>query len=278
MPELPEVEFGRKVAENALGGRQIVSVELAHDPIVFDGVPAAEFQRTLEGAKVVAVHRRGKHLWFELDRRPWPTFHFGMTGAFRVPDADPLVLEGSARSPDRRWPPRFAKIRMTSGDGRELAMTNARRLGRIRLREDPANEPPIGDLGFDPLTEMPRLPDFRARFARRRGILKGLLLDQTFAAGVGNWIADEVLYQARLDPRRRTSTLTDSEVRALHEALKKVVRRSVSVDADKDRFPASWLFHHRWGKGADARMRDGAQIRFLTIAGRTTAWVPSRQR
>ena len=105
-----------------------------------------------------------------------------------------------------------------------------------------------------------------------------MLLDQSFAAGVGNWIADEVLYQARLDPRRAANSLTPKEEKALHGALSRVIQRAVSVDADKTRFPRGWLFHVRWGKNVGAQTRAGEDIVFETIAGRTTAWVPSRQR
>ena len=109
-------------------------------------------------------------------------------------------------------------------------------------------------------------------------MLKGLLLDQGFAAGVGNWIADEVLYQAGLDPRRRAGELSDAERARLRLKLRHVVRTAVRADARKDRFPKSWLFHHRWGKNRDARTSRGELIEFLEIGGRTTAWVPSRQR
>ncbi len=278
MPELPEVEYGRKVAASVLQGRRIVDVHVDEDPIVVDGVAAVDVERAMRGAKVSAVGRRGKHLWLELDRRPWPTFHFGMTGAFRVPAEAPLILEGGAKTPDMTWPPRFTKIRLRTDRGAELAMTNARRLGRIRLGDDPAREPPIGDLGFDPLVEMPTLAEFRRRLGHRRGVLKAVMLDQTFAAGVGNWIADEVLYQAGLDPRRRIADLDPQEQRALHRHLKGVVNKAVAVDADSRRFPKTWLFHHRWGKNADARTSEGMPIEFVTIAGRTTAWVPDRQR
>ena len=277
MPELPEVEFGRKVAAAVVLDRRLVKVRVEDDPIVVDGVAAADVERAMHGARVVAVGRRGKHLWFELNRRPWPTFHFGMTGAFRVRDAAPLALESGPRIDDQ-WPPKFTKIWMRTDAGEELVMTNARRLGRIRLRDDPATEPPIGELGFDPLVEMPTWRDFQRRLGTRRGVLKALLLDQGFAAGIGNWIADEVLYQAGLDPRRRVVDLSLEEQKALHKWMKNVVRRAVSVDADKNRFPKRWLFHHRWGKNSEARTFDGEPIAFVTIAGRTTAWVPTRQR
>ena len=276
MPELAEVEFGRKVAHEVAVGRRVVDVWCDDDPIVFEGVTPDHMQACLRGRLVMDTARHGKHLWFVLDRRPWPLFHFGMTGAFRVPGALPLRLESSPKHLDQRWPPRFTKILLTFDDGGVLAMTSARRLARIRLRADPRAEPPLAGLGFDPYLEMPSEADFAARLAGRRGTLKGLLLDQGFAAGVGNWIADEVLYQAGLDPRRRADRLDGAEVRRLHAALAYVVQAAVQVDADKARFPSGWLFHQRWGKAEGAAV-EGEAIEHLTVAGRTTAWVPSRQ-
>ena len=97
-------------------------------------------------------------------------------------------------------------------------------------------------------------------------------------AGVGNWIADEVLYQARLDPRRPASSLSPQEVSRLRGRLRAVVRRAVDVEADAERFPRTWLFHHRWGRDPNARTAGGEPVAHLTLGGRTTAWVPSRQR
>lgn len=278
MPELPEVELGRKIAESAAVGRRVEKCKVDDDRIVFDGVAPRTVKKTLEGAEVVAVRRHGKHLWFELDQRPCALFHFGMTGAFRVPNATPLRLESSPKKLDTSWPPRFSKIHMTFDDGGELVMVNSRRLGRIRLRDDPKREPPISQLGFDPLLELPPLARFRDLLGRRSVTLKGLLLDQSFAAGVGNWIADEVLFQAALDPRRRVSSLAPDEQKRLRAKLKHVIDKAVSVDANKERFPKSWLFHHRWGKQDDARTSKGDPIEHLTVAGRTTAWVPAIQR
>ena len=104
------------------------------------------------------------------------------------------------------------------------------------------------------------------------------MLDQSFAAGVGNWIADEVLYQARIGPLRTGHSLTSQEVGRLRLALKRVVETAVKVNSDSDRFPRSWLFHRRWGRNADAVTTRGERIRHDTIGGRTTAWVPAVQR
>ena len=80
MPELPEVEAARRATRRIAAGRRITGVWCADDPIVFEGIPAARFRNALRGRKILDVHRRGKHLWLELDRRPWPCLHFGMSG------------------------------------------------------------------------------------------------------------------------------------------------------------------------------------------------------
>jgi formamidopyrimidine-DNA glycosylase len=194
MPELAEVEHGRRIAEAVARGRVIRRLNCADDRIVFEGVAPSTVRRKLRGRTVEAVHRWGKQLWFELDRGPHPLFHFGMTGAFRVPSAKALELQAGIKD-SGEWPPRFTKIHFHFEDGGELVMTNARRLGRIRLREDPMNEPPLSELGFDPLLAMPSAKEFAARLAARRTAVKNVLMDQGFSAGVGNWIADEVLYR-----------------------------------------------------------------------------------
>jgi len=275
MPELPEVERGRRLAAAAVVGRRIVSAWVADDPIVFDRASPRVIERATVGRTVLAVHRHGKQLWLELDRPPHLLIHFGMTGALHVPGGGHLAL-ASGIDPGDAWPPRFTKL-ILRFDDTELAFTNARRLGRVRLRDRPREEPPISELGFDALTGAPSLRGFQELARRRSSPVKAVLLDQSFAAGVGNWIADEVLYQARIDPRRAMSTLGDRELARVRTWLLRVVRTAVDADADKAALPRSWLFHHRWGR-VRGRTIGGHVIEHIEIGGRTTAWVPARQR
>ena len=116
MPELPEVERGRRVALKVARGRRIVEARCADDPIVFDRVSPARIRRALVGRRVRDVKRHGKHLWFELDHRPWPCLHFGMTGGFHTAPGGPRVkLESTAKKPDHAWPPRFTKLHLVFG-------------------------------------------------------------------------------------------------------------------------------------------------------------------
>jgi len=264
MPELPEVESRRRIAERYLLGRTLARVSAADDRIVFHGVLPRTFARVVSGTQVTGVSRKGKILWLELDRRPWPVFHFGMGGTFHV-------YETAARRPA------YWKVELVTSEGTRLAMTNPRRLGRVRLQEDPLREPPVSLLGPDPLDAMPPLGALAALLSRRAAPIKAALLDQGVLAGIGNWIADEILYQARLDPGRPARDLTRGEIRRLRARLGAVIRKAVAVDADSNRFPASWLFHHRWGKNPEARTARGERIAYRTIGGRTTAWVPEVQ-
>ena len=277
MPELPEVERSRRLIERVAAGHRIERVTCARDAIVFDRVSPSRVRHALAGRTIVAVHRRGKHLWLELDQRPWPCFHLGMTGEVFARGGTPPQLNSTPPVQAKAWPPRFTKIHLVIDTGAELAMTNKRRLGRIRLRDDPARELPISGLGFDPLLDLPSPQHFVDVLRSRSAVIKALLLDQTFAAGVGNWIADEVLYQARIDPRRRANALSAAEARRLRSKLKQIIETAVLVDADKSFFPRDWLFHQRWGRKRGATIR-GKPIEFLTVGGRTTAWVPTVQR
>ena len=111
----------------------------------------------------------------------------------------------------------------------------------------------------------------------RRTTIKGLLLNQKFCAGIGNWIADEILYQAGIDPRTRTDGMDDSSIERVRRWTRKIIERSVEVNANSSKFPRTWLFHERWGKPEGALTRRGEAIEIMTVAGRTTAWVPSAQ-
>ena len=264
MPELPEVEAARKEALRHLKGRNIVEAHCRTDAIMLSGVSPRRIEKALRGATIEDAGRFGKHLWFELDRKPWPLFHFGMTGAFHF-------YETGAT-------PRFLRLELILDDGRSFAFTDARRFGRLRLVQDPRNEEPLVRLGHDPLFGLPATADLALEIGSRKAPIKAVLLDQTTFAGVGNWIADEVLYQAGIRPTRPASDLSLAEMGRLRSTILRVIRRAVAENADSDRFPATWLFHHRWGRVKNSVTADGAAIVHDTVGGRTTAWVPSRQR
>jgi formamidopyrimidine-DNA glycosylase len=264
VPELPEAESARRMLHRLLSGRRISSVAAQDDPIVFTGTTGQRVAAVLRGRTVVGTGRKGKHLWLELDRRPWPAFHMGMSGWFEtVPKGDE--------------PPRFWKLELTA-EGRRVAFCDIRRFGRVRLMRDPLSEPPISDLGFDPLVGLPPAAELGRLLAKRSAPIKAVLLDQALFAGVGNWIADEVLFQAGIRPHRLARDLSPAEVAKIRRVLHAIIARAVEADADSSRFPKSWLFHRRWNHRGDQALADGSAIVRETIGGRTAAWVPKRQK
>jgi formamidopyrimidine-DNA glycosylase len=265
LPELPEVEAARKAALRHLKGRRIVEANCRPDSIVLAGVAPQKIAKALRGATIKGAGRFGKHLWLELDRKPWPVFHFGMTGGFHFYTNDAET-------------PRFLILELVLDNGRRFGFTDARRFGRLRLANDPRNEPPLAGLGHDPFFGLPTAAKLAAEIGSRKAPIKAVLLDQSTFAGVGNWIADEVLFQAAIAPQRSAAELSRAEVTRLRATLLRVIRHAVSVNADSDRFPAGWLFHRRWGRVKNSKTLGGADIVHDTVGGRTTAWVPSRQR
>ncbi|MBS1983157.1 MAG: hypothetical protein JST16_03210 [Bdellovibrionales bacterium] len=287
MPELPEVETARRQLERALCGQTIASVYVdSGDRFVFDRDSPAKVKRALLGAKVTGTGRKGKYLWLELDRKLSVVIHLGMSGniesrrnkEFNKAWGGTKLWSQRNRGPENSPYPRFCRLLIRTQSGIEIAMTDPRRFGRIRLARDPLHEAPISKLGADPLAELPPVSELKKIIGMRRAPIKAVLLDQKIFAGVGNWLADEILFQAKISPHRLARNLTTPEIRRIRTRTLSIIRHAVKVQADYARFPSSWLFHDRWEKGQESYTSRGYEIRHDTVGGRTTAWVPALQK
>jgi formamidopyrimidine-DNA glycosylase len=281
MPELPEVETVCRVMRRALVGKRIARVEVVPDRLVFSGHTPGAVERALEGRVVDTVGRHGKFFWIALiGDGPTVYGHLGMSGWIREVGREGTRLQGHGDAPfdDAAGRPRFLRLRLETDDGRAVAFTDARRLGRIWLGDAFDRERRITRLGPDAFDALPSSNELRAILGRRKRPIKAVLLDQGVLAGIGNWIADEVLYQAGIAPKRSAASLSRAEVSALRRTIQRVLARAVRVDADHRRFPKTWLFEHRWGGERGSARIDGRRIVRTVVGGRTTAWVPERQR
>lgn len=188
------------------------------------------------------------------------------------------------------WPPKFTKFSFTT-DGTpavEGAFTDPRRFSRVRLLKCPAASirsiSPLKENGPDPLIDAAILTPswLTTKLSTRHVPIKALLLDQSTISGVGNWVGDEVLYHAGIHPEQYSDTLSQAQVNTLHEKLMYVCQTAVGVLAASDKFPEEWLFKHRWNKGKKGgeagKMPGGEKIVWLTVGGRTSAVVPSKQK
>ncbi|WOO80739.1 Formamidopyrimidine-DNA glycosylase [Vanrija pseudolonga] len=272
MPELPEVERARRLIAETCMGYTISEIDAVDDKIVYCG--------------------EGEHVAFLKGQEPtW----------YRKKDYETSDV----------WPPKshasVMKLSPPAGsEPQELAFIDVRRLGRLRLVPDPVlSHPPLSELGFDPVLDHPPLDEFRELISKKKGTIKGLIMDQAFSAGVGNWVADEVLYQARIHPMCPVNLLTDHDVSELHRLLREIPVKAIEVNADSEQFPEDWLFRWRWDKGKKPKAKkakgesqdaeeedvkpkgieflalpDGskATISFVTVGGRTSAVVNELQK
>ncbi len=281
MPELPEVESVCRLMRRTIAGKRIERVEVMPDEIVLSGNPPEAIEAALVGRTVTNVGRRGKFWWLELDGDGPTVFgHLGMSGWIREVGTEGKRLHSHGKAPlvDASGRPRFLKLMIVVEGGEGVAFTDSRRFARLWLGESAATDKQVKRLGPDAHESLPSVQELVALLAKRKAPIKAVLLDQTAFAGIGNWIADEVLYQAKIAPKRLGSSLTEKEIGALHKSIKMVLDHAVKVDADYTEFPDSWLFHHRWGGDKGAERVEGQEIVRETVGGRTTAWVPERQK
>ncbi|XP_047337977.1 formamidopyrimidine-DNA glycosylase isoform X3 [Impatiens glandulifera] len=248
MPELPEVEAARRAIELHCVGKKILRAVIAEDDKVIVDVSPSDFEASIFGKLIVAAHRKGKNMWLQLDSPPYPTFQFGMAGAIYIKGVAVTKYKRSAVKDTDEWPSKYSKFFIELDDGLELSFTDKRRFARVRLLKNPAIVAPISELGPDALMDPMTVDDFIHSLSKFKKDIKTVILDQKFISGIGNWIADEVLYQARIHPLQKASSLSKDSCKTLQNCIKEVIQYAVEVDADCSRFPLEWIFHSRWGK------------------------------
>ena len=246
MPELPEAERARQTLESALG-RRIAGVDDRDSYVCRPHMPG-EIAAALTGHTLRSAHRRGKFMWLETDEGPALGLHLGMAGRIIVDPAEPS-----------RWD-RFA---LQFADGGRLVLRDKRRLGRAVLNPDFSHVgPDAAEVGRD---------EFRRRVGAGRTAIKARLLDQAAISGVGNLLADEILWQARLSPKRLTGDLSPADLDLLRRAMRAAVRSAIRKGgAHTGRF-----IQARSREGACPR--DGHRLERDRIGGRTTYWCPACQ-
>ena len=220
--------------------------------------------------------------------------HFGMAGWFHIKGIPTFYYKDMKKDKkaDKDWPPQHWKFSFqTKPEGSDKAVLDAafvdfRRFSRVRLMncaiENIRKISPLVDNGPDPNTDKDIVTrDWLAALCQRKKVpIKALLLNQANISGIGNWVGDEILFQARMHPEQYANTLSDDQITELHKQLMTVVDIAIETKSDSDEFPKTWLFKHRWGKGRKAiyQMPNGDKITYLTVGGRTSAIVPSLQK
>jgi formamidopyrimidine-DNA glycosylase len=256
MPELPEVERARAlIAERALG-REIVAVDDTDTWVCRPHAPG-EIAGALVGHALTVAGRRGKTMWCETDGGPILGLHLGMAGRIVVDGAE--AGDPKPGGEGRGWD----RFTIAFADGGRLVMRDSRRLSRVVL------EPRVDLLGPD-AAEV-GAAEFRERVGHGGAPLKARLMDQSVIAGIGNLLADETLWRARLSPLRPAGELSDAELDLLRRELRAAVRSAIR----KGGVHTGGIIRHREPGGRCPRC--STQLRRAKVGGRTTWWCPKEQ-
>lgn len=212
MPELPEVQTivndlnAAGLVESTLIGASVFWPRSIAEP------SPKSFCSRLKGKKISAIRRRGKFLVFDFANGGNLLIHLRMSGRIHLVSANTDRLK-------------HEHVILALDDGRQLRFHDTRKFGRMYLVESP--EKILGQLGPEPLSAAFKVKSFAQRLKVRKRLIKPLLLDQTFIAGLGNIYVDEALWEAKIHPCRIASTLSDAEIKALHRTVPRVLKRGL---------------------------------------------------
>jgi formamidopyrimidine-DNA glycosylase len=276
MPELAEVEFYRR-QWNPGRGQKVKRVQLHAQKRIFRGSNPRAIVRELTGRRFLRSFAWGKQMLFEFSGgnpetigagekiRSWIGIHLGMTGklrveppGFRPENHDHLVLHQTKRV---------------------LVFRDARLFGRVRFHHG-KSPPPWWRAGGPDIASGSFDQDFVDAFLRRhaRAPVKSVLLLQSGFAGIGNWMADEILWRAKIAPSKAAGALSAAQRARLFRETQFVASESLRIIGPNfSDLPRNWLIHQKWKRnGVCPRHR--TPLRKAMIGGRTTAWCPRCQR
>jgi formamidopyrimidine-DNA glycosylase len=264
MPELAEVEYFRRQWDSGFG-RRVIRVATHSGKRVFRGTDVVALETALTGARFLGSEGHGKQMLFRFSRGASLGIHLGMSGQLGVeaPGISPgkhdhLVLFQEERSLIYSDPRMFGQIRFILGRGTPDWWKNL---------------PPAV---ISPAFTYSVLSEILNR--HRRSPIKALLLNQNLFPGVGNWMADEILWQVRLYPGTRAGDLSVRQQHDLWRVSRAICRTALkTIGVDWSEPPKNWLIHRRWEKRGRCP-RDGNLLDHRTVAGRTTAWCPLCQK
>jgi formamidopyrimidine-DNA glycosylase len=264
MPELAEVEFFRRQWDSGLD-QKIIAVQLHPRKRIFRGTETRQIERQLSGRRFLRSFARGKQMLFEFSAGNWIGIHLGMSGKLRTEPAgfrpekhDHFVLQQTRQA---------------------LVLRDARLFGRVRFHHG-RSKPDWWQTGGPDLSSDKFDRGFLNAFLDRhaRAPIKAVLLLQSGFAGIGNWMADEILWRAKIAPSIAASALSGVQrARLLRETLFVASESLRIIGPDFSDPPPDWLIHQKW-KREGVCPRHRSPLRKETLGGRTTAWCPRCQR
>ncbi|PHR99571.1 MAG: DNA-formamidopyrimidine glycosylase [Leeuwenhoekiella sp.] len=259
MPELPEVHGYKVYIDSTSLHKKITALDCRDKRLLKK--PLVDFENALLGESLTETVRIGKYLFLKTTGPKILIMHFGMTGR-----------PNYYKDPDDR--PRFGHIVLNFENGFHLAFENKRKFGWWELVDDIEDYRKETNLSKD-AREL-SLEEFKEALATRKTDIKKVLLDQSVSAGVGNWMADEILYQAQMHPKHKVGDLTEAQIKSIYDAMQHVIETAIEHDAHYADFPEDFLIHNR--KEGATCYHTGVEIEKIKVGGRSTYFSPKWQK
>lgn len=277
MPEMPEVESVRTGLESLVQGKTIETVLIDWPRIIETQEPLDQWVATLRGQTIAALRRRGKYLLFQLSSSILIS-HLRMEGKY--------YYFPTGTAPEIK--DKHTHVRFIFTDGSELHYHDVRKFGRMALIQSEMLEEYFAErkLGPEPIRETFKFKPFFEQLQKSNKAIKPLLLEQRLVSGLGNIYADEVLFEAQINPQRIAKSLTKTEAKRLHSAILDVMERAVQAGGSSVRTYLNALgeagtFQTQlkvYGRAQEPCVRCGGVISKIQFAGRGTHFCKKCQR
>ncbi|MDN5696855.1 MAG: bifunctional DNA-formamidopyrimidine glycosylase/DNA-(apurinic or apyrimidinic site) lyase [Rubrobacter sp.] len=272
MPELPEVETIKEDLGELVVGSRIESAEVLDERLVEEPSPQ-EFAHGLSGRRIEGASRRAKHLIVEIEG--------GRRAVFQLKIGGQILLVPPAEEPERNL-----MMLLNLDGGRRLFLRDETEFSRARLLSEKALEERLGGIGPEPLEGGFSVEYLREAAGSRKAQIKPLLLDQGIVAGIGNIYVDEILYDARLHPRRKANTLSTEDWQSLCRAIREnlsdgIEHRGTTFSLYRDLLdrPGNHQNYLRvFERHGESCPECGGKILREKVGGRPTHYCPSCQK
>ncbi len=227
MPELPEVETIKEDLLAKIKGREILDIFPLWEGIVKD-ISFADFKKAVISKKIVDINRRAKNLIIAISDKPsaisYLLIHLKMTGHLLVTsDKYQVASEGKWQSGPKELTTdpqnQFIRIIFKLSGGLQLAFSDLRKFGYIKLVNQPELDKALSEYGPEPLEKDFTFGVFKERLAGKKGPIKKVLMDQGIIAGIGNIYADEILFEAKVHPMRPADKLTEEDLKNIYKNI-----------------------------------------------------------
>jgi len=271
MPELAEVEFYRKRWSVGFG-KKILEVEVHPRARIFRDTQAQTITRKIRGSILRSSSSAAKQMLFQFSNQQWLGLHLGMTGELRAEPNDYTVQKHD----------HF----VLKQKDQSLVFTDPRMFGRIQHHHGKAAPGWWTSIAPSILSDQFSTAAVSKFLKRRaRSPIKAVLLLQEQFPGIGNWMADEILWRSAIHPRKLAGSLSPQEQQTLRRECRQVCRLALRKIAGQGDYlppdlnvhiPDTWLFNHRWRDGGRCP-KSGVKLIREEIGGRTTCWSPARQ-